>query len=137
MNLTDSKLFMMMKSQMQYLTDRQAVLAQNIAQLDVPGAKPKDLQKPDFSAMVQDSTSKHIALARTNPAHMTPANSSAHGGFKIISGGHGHETTPVNNSIVMEEQMMNVAETTTKYQETSSVYKKMLEMLKTATGNKG
>lgn len=45
MNLKSMPLFGLMGRRMAWLTQRQMVLSQNIANADTPGYKPKDLRK--------------------------------------------------------------------------------------------
>ena len=44
------------------------------------------------------------------------------------------ETTPAGNSVVLEEQMIKVAETQTDYQMVTGLYSKSLGLLRTALG---
>ena len=46
---------------------------------------------------------------------------------------HPYETAPNGNSVVLEEQMGKVAETQTTHRLTTELYKKHMEMLKTAS----
>ena len=43
MNIADIPLFSMLRSRLGYLTERERVVAQNIANADTPGFAPKDL----------------------------------------------------------------------------------------------
>lgn len=132
MEAAKPNLFSMMKQRMNYLTDRQHVLSQNIANMDLPGAVAKDVKAPDFGAMVKQATGG-TEITRTNPKHM----GGAAGGAYHATTKRGSEITPSGNGIVMEEQMMKVAETQAQYQETTAMYKKWMDLMKMATGNKG
>lgn len=126
----------MLRTQMQYLSDRQVVLSRNMSNLDVPGARAQDLEAPNFQRMVTKETTG-LKMAMTNPEHMKGSSSSTLSTFRVIdskTAGSG-EKTPTGNNIAMEEQMMKVAETSAKYQETTAFYKKMMDLMKLATGN--
>ena len=52
MDLNKLDIFRLTNSKMGWLSERQTVLAQNIANADTPGYKAKDLKVPDFSSML-------------------------------------------------------------------------------------
>ena len=52
MNLHNLDVFRISSQKMGWLSERQTVLAQNIANSDTPGYKAKDLRLPDFSSML-------------------------------------------------------------------------------------
>jgi len=45
------------------------------------------------------------------------------------------ETSPTGNKVVLEEQVLELTKTGMEYQETTNIYRKMLEMIKTSIGN--
>jgi flagellar basal-body rod protein FlgB len=47
-----------------------------------------------------------------------------------------YEAAPTGNSVVLEEQMMKLAETQMDYRLTTNLYRKNVELLKTAIGNR-
>ena len=64
-------LFQALNAKMNYLDQRQKVLAQNIANANTPGYKPKDLNKVDFGAVLKDITdSRTLRPETTNVLHM-------------------------------------------------------------------
>lgn len=134
MDFLGSKLFSMLKNSMEYYSDRQTLLSRNISNLDVPGAQSQDLKKPDFGKMA--SSSGKLQMAATQAGHKTGGGVGAASAFKIITTQKDRENTPTKNNIVMEDEMMKVAQTTAKYQETTSIYKKMMEMMKIASGSR-
>ena len=100
MAIGDLPIFMMMKQRMQWLSERQAVLSQNVASPVAGGLGMKlgqarggeMMKKPDF------------------------------------------ETTPTGNSVVLEDQMVKVAETQMDYQTVTSLYAKSMGLFKIALG---
>ena len=46
MDVSDIPLFAMLKSKLSYTTQRQQVIAQNVANADTPGFAPRDLEEP-------------------------------------------------------------------------------------------
>jgi flagellar basal-body rod protein FlgB len=46
-----------------------------------------------------------------------------------------YETAPAGNSVVLEEQMMKMSQTEADYNEMINLYKKHMDLLKTAIGH--
>ena len=70
MNLGTLPVFKMMTTKMDWLAQRQRVLAQNIANADTPGYVPKDLKKIDYKQQFRRETFR-LQLATTSPKHIT------------------------------------------------------------------
>lgn len=133
MDFSNIKIFSMMKTKMAHLSERQDVLAQNIANADTPGYKPKDLKELDFKRMV-DVEANRLQLRATSASHQQPREKSQD--FRTETQRNTYNTTPMKNSVVIEEQMMKVAETKLQYDMTTNLYRKMSDMFKTAIGNR-
>lgn len=133
MDFSKIKLFSMMKTKMAYLSERQDVLAQNIANVDTPGYKPKDLKELDFHNMAMTEANR-LKLRATDPSHQQPAKRVQD--FRVEKMEETYGRTPVENEVSVEEQMMKVAETNLQYQTTTNLYKKMSDMFKVAIGNR-
>ncbi len=133
MDYSNINLFYLMKTKMAYLSERQDILARNIANIDTPGYKPKDLRKLDFKRLARVE-SRRLKLRATDPSHV-PDPKRYRGDFRSEDMRKTYETTPVENAVVLEEQMMKVAETQMQYQTVTNMYQKMRDMFKTAIGN--
>jgi flagellar basal-body rod protein FlgB len=112
---------------MQYLAERQQVLAQNVANADTPNYRARDVKAPTFSDLVGSSTSR-LALVGTQPNHL--AGGAGQGAFRQQVD-QSAELSPSGNSVVLEDQMLKVSGTATDYQVTTSLYKQHIAMLKT------
>jgi flagellar basal-body rod protein FlgB len=55
MGFLESVLTEMIDQKMRYSSQRVSVLAQNIANVDTPGFKAKDVQAPDFNQMLEEN----------------------------------------------------------------------------------
>ncbi len=142
MSLGDIPILSMMKQRLHWLTERQQVLAENVANANTPGYVAKDLKELDFGAMV-DASGPKLAPVATNSMHIgTPVAGSADG----MSLGHARggeeikkpdfETTPNGNSVVLEDEMVKVAQTQMDYDTATSLYSKSLGLIKLAiSGN--
>ena len=130
MDITKIKMFDLMQSNLNYLSGRQTVLAQNIGNANTPDYEAKDMKKPDFAKLL--SGAHTFGLATTNPAHI--AGTGFAGGKKVIDS-KSFEVSPTGNKVVLEDETMKMSQTGMEYQETTNLYRKMMEMLKTAIGN--
>lgn len=140
MGLTN--LFSLLSEKMEYLTQRQGVIAQNIAQANTPGYKPKDIVSFDevlqkqISSGTGSARSGGFQLATTNPKHVQGL-SSGGGLYKTSKENDVYEVKPSGNAVVLEQQMSQMSDTTAQYQMMTSLYKKTLGLLKTALGRGG
>ena len=129
MALTDSGLLRLMTEKMAYLGQRQAVLAQNVANANTPGFKAKDLAPFSFNDALKEASAGMVV---TDPRHIVPA--SMAGVNASTKKAHSFETVPSGNSVELEQQMMQVSETAVDYQAVTSVYHKIMGLFKTAIG---
>lgn len=135
MNFTSIPLITAMKSKLGYLSERQTVLAQNIANADTPNYQAKEVKAPDFGKTLSNSL-QQLHLARTNEKHLSG---------KIVSSGNSHiinrdstyERSPNGNNVVIEEEMSKIAENQAEYQKVLNLYRKSVDMFKTAIGKTG
>lgn len=132
MDFSKINILSMLKTKMGYLSERQDVLSQNIANIDTPGYRPKDLKELDFDRMVQVE-SHRLHLRATNPSHQGLKEKPFE--YRTEKQKKTYETSPTKNQVVVEEQMMKVAETKLEYDTATNLYKKMAAMFKTAIGN--
>jgi flagellar basal-body rod protein FlgB len=136
MNLNEIPLFAMLKGRFGHLGERQRLISQNVANSDTPGYTPNDLKAYSFQAQVkaaQGATTMSAAAGQavTQPGHMSPA-SQHRSGFKPIKA-KDSETTLDGNSVVLEEEMLKMAEARMNYDAAISFYQKSLGMLRAAS----
>jgi flagellar basal-body rod protein FlgB len=131
-NLT---LFSVMKAKLDYMSERQSVLAQNIANADTPGYRAKDVAAPDFATMAKqmsNPTAQKLPMIVTSPNHITPKTQGS--GFTAERSKMTDELNPNGNNVVIEEEMMKVGENQAEYQKVLNLYGKTISMFKTALG---
>ena len=132
MDLGTLPIFKMMTMKMDWLGRRQRVLAQNIANADTPGYLPKDLEKIDFQQKFRRETFR-LQLATTNPNHIqSKIQQSSFGDVKETK--TNYETSPTGNAVVLEEQLIKVADTESAHRLVTSLYRKNLNMFRMALG---
>ena len=131
MDFTKIPLFQRMTDRMGWLNARQDVLSQNVAKADTPGYTPRDLKPQTFDDHMQQLAP--VAPELTSPMHMQ--------GTIPVKKGPGSEKTkeqyesaPAGNSVVLEEQMMNVTQTQMNYQLITSLYTQHVNIMKRAIG---
>lgn len=133
MNLEKIPLFAALTEKMKWLTARQKVLAQNIANSDTPNYRARDLKPLEFREMIDAPEDKNVLINRTNKKHIFVDEITS---YETQVNRDISEMTPTGNAVLLEEEMMKVAETQIQYELTTSLYKKNLGMLKTALGRR-
>ncbi len=129
---TSLDLGQMLETKMQYDGERQKVLAQNIASIDVPGYKAQDLVPLDFKNALAAETSK-ISVMTTSPMHLNGAKA-YNQRFLTTDIKNPFEVKSTGNTVVVEEQMMKVTQNATDYQMSTNLYKKIGNLFKEALG---
>ena len=135
MDLNEIPLFRALGERMAWLTRRQEVLAQNIANADTPGYVPRDLEELDFDSLVR-SGPKRLAAASTSDGHFGFASGSV-GRFRDGVDKASAQVQPGGNGVVIEKELMKAAHTASDYQVATNLYKKHVNMIKTVLGTGG
>ncbi|MGF1611152.1 MAG: flagellar basal body rod protein FlgB [Kiloniellales bacterium] len=117
---------------MAWLTQRQSVVAENIANADSPGYAPRDMKESAFARLLMRGPAP-VTPTATDRAHL-PGTLGGRGGFKDEEQRRPYETAPDGNAVVIEEQLIKVAETQMDYQLMTNLYRKHLSMIRTALG---
>jgi flagellar basal-body rod protein FlgB len=129
MDLSRIPLFAAITKRMGWLGERQAALAQNVANADTPGYIAKDVALPDFAKLMAGAG--RLTQAATQPGHIVPVN--AAGSLQSVTDRAG-ERSPDGNAVSLEQQMMKISDTANDYALTTSLYKKQIVLLKIALG---
>ena len=130
MNLYDIPLFGMLRVKMDWLTERQKTIADNIANSSTQHYKARDLKQLNFEQLLDRA--QNLA-ARSNVPQGQIAVTLGQRGYEAEDLRDG-EMTPNGNSVVLEEQMMKESETQVQYQTALDIYQKGVSMLRTAIG---
>lgn len=138
MNLKNVSLFSSLGQKLEWLSERQKVLAQNIANANTPGYKPRDLKKVSFSTHLEqyDKSSSKLVMARDDNEHMG-ANGSGGGSFEIREETSSFsETTPDGNAVNLADEMTKMADTQMDYSMAINIYKRHIGMIRMALGKR-
>jgi flagellar basal-body rod protein FlgB len=106
---------------------RQAQVAKNIANADVPGYRARDLV--EFSVSYQQDK-PGVEARTTRPGHMT--NGITRARFETID--IGGEAKPNGNTVSVEQEMVRGTDAKSSHDLALTVYKSSLDILRTSLG---
>ena len=133
MGVADIPLLGQIKGRLSWLDERQRVVAQNVANSDTPGYVARDLKMPaDFAAALRQGGG--LRMAQTSAQHMT---SGAPVARFTSQASPDSETTLDGNAVVVEEQMLKMAESRMAYDAAIGLYTKSMAMLRLAAKSPG
>jgi len=122
---------------MKNLSERQRVIAQNIANSETPGFKARDVTPPNFSSLLSAQEAGKPAVVR--PRITLTSGMTALGAHQIMAGNILHdrdvsETKPDGNNDVLEDQLLKMGQIQADFATMTSLYRKQLGLLKAAIG---
>ncbi|SHI65287.1 flagellar basal-body rod protein FlgB [Palleronia salina] len=127
MSITDLSFFNLASDRLSWLSARQKVTAENIANANTPDYRAKDVS--GFAEMLQGSRTGSVRLATTDPRHITgsggPANTSVREGTDRAS----VIRTIDGNGVDLEDQAIRAAEIADQHRLATELYRKGFEML--------
>ncbi|MBX2835063.1 MAG: flagellar basal body rod protein FlgB [Micavibrio sp.] len=124
-------------AKMDYLTQRQRIISQNISNADTPNYKPRDLVKADFSTLLKDldkkpGEMKSVYMDNTKQGHLySPSDARDPRDEKSKKV---YEAAPAGNAVVMEEQLINSGQVMMDYNMMLNLMQKNTGFIKTAIG---
>lgn len=130
-HMDDIPLLAMLRSRLGYLSDRQKVIAQNVANADTPRYAPQDLKPFSFQAHMQASAAP-VALAVTQPGHIPPSHPSRAAAQAKVVTDKDSEVTLDGNAVSLEDEMMKMGQTRSDYDAAITFYQKSLNLLRLA-----
>lgn len=130
----DLGIFKMTKAQMDWIAQRQEVLAGNIANANTPRYLPKDLKPLNFKDVLAGSTAQPVTAATTNSKHIVPE--MGPDPFKATTQRKTYESTPDGNAVILEEQMAKLGEAGTNYNAAAALFQKYQKMIRTSFGGR-
>jgi len=131
MPISDIPLFSMLRTRMHWHQERQNVLANNVANADMPNFRPRDLVPP---RMDQLTATGSVNMMSTSAGHITGV--SGDGGTRFQINASGYEARPSGNSVDLEDEMIKVAANQMDFQAATTLYTRSLNLLKTALGKR-
>ena len=134
-------LFKAIGAKMDYLNQRQRVIAQNISNSDTPGYRPQDLVKADFSSVLKEisrpgagaaATPASVQLSLTQSGHISEEGQVQKAQEKKQK--DTYEVAPAGNAVIIEEQLINSNQTVLDYNLMVNLMQKNMGLIKTALG---
>ena len=123
-------IFSLLGKRMDWLGQRQTVLAQNIANADTPDYVPHDLKPQEFRRMIERQAMPTMKPEATRAGHIQSTSLSAE--HRSVEQKERYETAPSGNAVVIEEQLINVAKTQNDFNAITNLYRKQVAMMKMA-----
>lgn len=130
MDLKALKIFGAFHGKLSWLEQRQKLLSENVANADTPDYRPSDLKELRFSEVLHRSMPA-TRIAKTHPGHQEPP-SMTRGGevYEVRS----LETKRNGNAVGLEQEMVKLADTQMQHGMVTNLYRKHVDMLRTALG---
>jgi flagellar basal-body rod protein FlgB len=132
MAISDLPIFSMLRTRMNWHQERQRLLAENVANAETPGFRPRDLAPLDFGKQVEHASGQ-LQLALTSPSHLSGITGT--GRFATDRAGK-YDVRPAGNAVNLEDEMMKVAANQMDHQAAISLYSRSMGLLKTAIGKR-
>jgi len=126
----DLFLFDVVKKRLNWLTQRQEVLAQNVANADTPDYTSKDLRPFEFHELIRREAGQ-LNMDAQGPDELGGRRKRIKD-FQLEEPRHPFETHADGNSITLEEEMGKISETQISHKATIELYKKHIQMMKIA-----
>ncbi|WP_299391266.1 flagellar basal body rod protein FlgB [Pelagibius sp.] len=123
-------LFSLLAKRMDWLGQRQKVLAQNIANADTPKFVPHDLKAQEFRRLIERQAMPMLRPEATQAGHIQT--SSLGDSHRSTEQKERYETAPSGNAVVIEEQLVKVAQTQSDFNAITNLYRKQVAMMKMA-----
>ncbi|RYJ03124.1 MAG: flagellar biosynthesis protein FlgB [Acetobacteraceae bacterium] len=124
MDLTRTSTVALAERRIAWLEERQRVLAQNIANADTPGYRPRDI------GSFQRSLAGAFAMAQTASQHLPGAGGAARTRVDRTT----IDRSPNGNAVSLDREAMRVADTDTAHALATGLYRRWVGLFRTALG---
>jgi flagellar basal-body rod protein FlgB len=124
---------------MRHLSERQRLIAGNIANSETPGFRAQEMDAPDFGALV-DATARRPGVSRpavTVSAGMQALGASAPRPARQHEDRNVSEVKPDGNTVTLEDQLLKMGQVQADFAAMTAIYRKSLALMKTAAGRGG
>ncbi len=117
MSISDTPYFALLRARLDFLGNRQRLIAENIANASTPGFTPRDVDAAAFDKAMERATRHGGDVSRVSARAVSRPDS---------------ETTLDGNSVVLEDQAMRAMETRMQFETGLSLYQKGLQLMRMA-----
>ena len=124
--------FGLIGQRLNWLAAKQDVLARNIANADTPNYQARKVES--FAAMLTRGRQTGLGMTVAHDRHIQ-APAVGRGVRAEID--QAYEASPNGNTVVLEQQMMQVGEAALEHQMATQVYRKTMSLFRVALGRRG
>lgn len=125
-------------AQMKHLAERQRVIAQNLANSDTAGYKAREVEAPDFGALLGAQGAARVARPRVQiTGGMAALGARPPQLSHVILDRDVSETKPDGNNVTLEDQLLKMGQVQADFAAMTNLYRKQQAMLRTALGKGG
>ena len=123
---------------MRHLSERQRVVAQNVANSETPGYKAREVDAPDFSDLLAQTDGRSKATVARPRIELSAGMSRL--GARQPDSGHVRldkdisEVKPDGNNVTLEDQLLKMGQIQTDFATMTNLYRKQMNLMKTALG---
>ena len=135
----DAPVLTLLRESLGFHSQRQSVLADNIANANTPNFVPRDIEEAQFHRALQNelrgsvSAATSVAMAANRPGHITPAGGDSGGRTYRAVSAPDSETTVNGNAGSLEEQMVRAQDNRIRYETALGLYEKSLGLIRMAS----
>lgn len=126
--------FALASAQLAHASQRHAVIARNIANADTPGFKAQDVAPLDFREVSARTASASAPKATRSTHAAEPTAGRPPVELRTLPA---RDATPNGNTVMLEEQMVQAAETRGAFELAATLYAKNLTLLRAVVGRDG
>ena len=135
MDLTTFPIMGALKSRMGWLNQNQRIISENVANSDTPKYMAMRLENQNFAGVVEFLDKRATAAGIQRPER--PVSSSRGDDVAPSYVDEDAPISPTGNSVVLEEEMIRLADTQLEYGLITEIYKKNKNLLTAAMGRRG
>jgi flagellar basal-body rod protein FlgB len=128
----DVSVLAVLRESIGFLSDRQRVIAENVANANTPGYVAQDLNETEFHRALQAELRSNRANIGAGQGAGLSASRGSEDRLWSVMDSPDSETTVNGNSVVVEEQMVKASETRMRYETALSLYQKSLGLMRMA-----
>ncbi len=133
MDFSKLGIFKAIELRTRWLTERQSVIAENVANANTPGYRPNDLKELDFKSHLNSLAP--LQMSASQPGHIQAPPIGGPTSFAKTKT-RDFETTPSGNAVVLEEEMIKSSQNQSDYDAMAQLYRKQLGLVKLAIGSR-
>jgi flagellar basal-body rod protein FlgB len=126
------------QQRMGYLNAQQRTISENLANSDTPGYKAREVAEPDFSNILAQTGARASGRVAVSRPGISAPDAFGQFGSRVASREERQkkvfETKPTGNTVIVEEQLIKMADVQIEYATLTNLYRKQMNLVRTALG---